>query len=110
MTYREFLQNNRLKKPDYKRFRFRNGVDCVGSPFANWNLACNSNFGGGKQMSDEELIMQYNQKFWELVDDKGCSYRKARRILKKKYPGVYYDVQKGKWFINDRVYRLEEDK
>ena len=54
-------------------------------------------------MSDEELILQYDQKFWELVYDKGYSYRKARRILKKKYPSVYYDVQKDKWFINNVV-------
>ena len=61
-------------------------------------------------MSDEELILkQYDQKFWELVDDKGYSYRKARRILKKKYPSVYYNDQKDKWFINDHVYRLEAD-
>ena len=61
-------------------------------------------------MSDEELILkQYDQKFWELVDDKGYSYRKAMRILKKKYPSVYYDDQKDKWFINDHVYRLEAD-
>jgi len=75
----------------------------VGNPFANWSLVCNSAFGGGKQMSDEELILQYDQKFWELVYDKGYSYRKARRILKKKYPSVYYDVQKDKWFINNVV-------
>lgn len=31
-------------------------------------------------MSDEELILNYDQKFWELVEDKGYSYRKARRI------------------------------
>lgn len=62
-------------------------------------------------MSDEELILkQYDQKFWELVDDKGYSYRKARRILKKKYPSVYYDVQNDKWFLNDHVYHLEADK
>ena len=82
----------------------------MGIPFANWSFVCNSAFGGGKQMSDEELILQYDQKFWELVYDKGYSYRKARRILKKKYPSVYYDVQKDKWFINDHVYHLEEDK
>jgi len=78
--------------------------------FANCSFVCNSAFEGGKQMSGEELILQYHQKFWELVDDKGYSYRKARRILKKKYPSVYYDVQKGKWFINGHVYHLEEDK
>ena len=62
-------------------------------------------------MSDEELILkQYGQKFWELVDYKGYSYRKARRILKKKYPNVYYDAQKDKWSINDHVYHLEADK
>lgn len=60
-------------------------------------------------MNDEELIKNYDQKFWGLVD-KGCSYRKARRILKKKYPSVYYDTQKDKWLINDRVYHLEADK
>ena len=62
-------------------------------------------------MSDEGLILkQYNQKFWELVNDKGCSYRKAKRILKKKYPSVYYEAQKDKWFINDHVYHMEADK
>ena len=59
-------------------------------------------------MNDEELILkQYDQKFWELVEDKEYSYRKARRILKKKYPNVYYDVQKDKWSINDHVYHIE---
>lgn len=82
----------------------------MGILFANWSSVCNSIFGGGKQMSDEELILQYNQEFWELVDDKGYSYRKVRRILKKKYPSIYYDVQKDKWFVNDHVYHLEEDK
>jgi len=62
-------------------------------------------------MSEEELILkQYGQKFWELVEDKGYSYRKARRILKKKYPSVYYDAQKDKWFINDHVYHMEAEK
>ena len=61
-------------------------------------------------MSDEELILkQYDQKFWELVNDKGCSYRKAKRILKKKYPNVYYDVQKDKWSINGYVYHMEAE-
>jgi len=82
----------------------------VGTLFANCSFVFYSAFWGGKQMSDEELILQYNQKFWELVDDKGYSYRKVRRILKKKYPSIYYDVQKDKWFVNDHVYHLEEDK
>ena len=61
-------------------------------------------------MNDEELIKNYDQKFWELVENKGYSYRKARRILKKNYPSAYYDAQKDKWFINDHVYHLEADK
>ncbi|MDM7493116.1 hypothetical protein [Lentilactobacillus kefiri] len=61
-------------------------------------------------MSDEELILNYDQKFWELVEDKGYSYRKARRILKKKYPSVYYDAQKDIWTINGKVHHVEEDK
>ena len=59
-------------------------------------------------MNAEQLIMHYDKKFWELVNDKGYSYRKAKRILKKKYPSVYYDAQKDKWFINDHVYHMQE--
>lgn len=40
-------------------------------------------------MSEERLMIKsYDMDFWQLVDH-GKSYRKARRILKKKYPNVY---------------------
>ena len=61
-------------------------------------------------MSEERLMIKsYDMDFWQLVDH-GKSYRKARRILKKKYPNVYYDAQKDIWTINGQVHHVEEDK
>ncbi|MCT3390361.1 hypothetical protein [Lentilactobacillus hilgardii] len=61
-------------------------------------------------MTNEQLISQYDQEFWTLVEDKGYTFRKARRILKKKYPSVCYDTQKDEWFIDGHVYYMENEK
>lgn len=55
------------------------------------------------------MIKRYDMDFWQLVDN-GKSYRKARRVLKKQYPNVYYDAQKDIWTINGKIYQVEADK
>lgn len=63
---------------------------------------------GDDNLTDEELVKCYDEKFWELVNS-GLSIRKSKKLLKDEFPTVTYDSKNDKWIINGVEYTLDVD-